>query len=258
MHQSTLVLILAGVAMAQTPQPTSSQPTASVSGTVRDAGTGAPLPDISVFYRSIEVTTDEQGHYTLRNLTIGQIRLTAMGKARTRGFGSLVIKLVTLSAGQELTGIDLLMRGYAEISGRILDQNKEPVPGISVRLIAREYSLGALRYVFAGGAQTDDQGEYVMQAVEPGRAYLLEAQKAYYKLDPISEAPAHPKLRTPAVVPTYYPGTAALEGAQALVLNPGERREGIDIRVLRTPSFCVEGVLQSGSGPEALRFGIEE
>jgi hypothetical protein len=258
MHQSTLVLVLFGAAMAQTPQLTSSQPTASVSGTVRDAGTGAPLPDISVFYRSVEVTTDDQGRYTLRNLPIGQVRLTAMGKSRARGIGSLVTKLVTLTAGQELAGIDLLIRGYAEISGKILDQNKEPVPGLSVRLIAREYSLGTLRYVFAGGAETDDLGEYVMQAVEPGRAYLIEAQKGYYKLGPISESPVNPKLRKPAVVPTYYPGTAALEGAQALVLNPGEKREGIDIRVLRTPSFCVEGVLQSSSGPGALGFGIAE
>jgi hypothetical protein len=77
-------------------------------------------------------------------------------------------------------------------------------------------------------------------------------------LGPISESPANPKLRKPAVVPTYYPGTASLEGAQALVLNPSERREGVDIRVLRTPSFCIEGTLQSGSGPEALRFSIAE
>src|SRR5260221_10350160 len=109
MHQSTLVLVLAAAAMAQTPLPPSSQPTASVSGTVRDAGTGAPLPDISVFYRSIEVITDDQGRYKLQNLPIGQVRLTAMGKSRRRGVGSLVTKLVTLSAGQELAGIDLLI-----------------------------------------------------------------------------------------------------------------------------------------------------
>jgi hypothetical protein len=166
-------------------------------------------------------------------------------------------KLVTLSAGLELTGVDFLIRGNAEISGKILDQNKEPVPGLSVRLIAREYSLGALRYVFASAAQTDDQGEYVMKRIEPGRAYLLLAQKAYHKLDPISESPANRKLRRPAVVPTWYPGTS-LEGAQPLVLNPGERREGVDIRVLRTPSYCIDGVVQSGGGPDALSFSIAE
>ena len=63
------------------------------------------------------------------------------------------------------------------ISGRVLDQNKEPVVGVSVSLVAREYSYGALRLVFGGQGGTDDQGEYVIERVQPGRAYALMAQK---------------------------------------------------------------------------------
>jgi len=255
MQRFTLALILAAAAMAQTPPQT---PTASVSGLIRDAGTGAPMPDVVVSYRSQDVTTDAEGRYTLRNVPAGPVRVTAMGPAEARGFGARATRLVTLSAGQELTGVDLLLRGHAQLSGKILDQNKEPMAGVSVRLIAREYSLGALRYVFARTTQTDDQGEYVMNYVEPGRAYLLQIQKGSRNLDAISESPVNPKLRRPAVVPTYYPGTAAIEGAQALVLNPSEKREGVDIRVLRTPSFCIDGALQSGSGPGKLRFSIAE
>jgi hypothetical protein len=165
MHRLTMALILATAAMAQTPPST-----ASVSGVIRDAGTGAPMPDVVVSYRSVQVTTDAQGRYLLSNLPPEQVRITAVGPSEARGFGPRVIKLVTLGPGQELTGIDLLIRGHAEISGKILDQNKEPMPGISVRLIAREYSLGALRYVFAGSAETNDQGEYVMANVQSGRA----------------------------------------------------------------------------------------
>src|SRR5258708_6254707 len=202
MHQSTLVLILAGVAMAQTPPPPATSSTASVSGVIRDAGTGVPLPDVVVSYRSIQVTTDAQGRYMLRSLPSEQVRITAMAPSGARGFGARVTKLVSLRAGQELTGVDLLIRGHAEISGKIFDQNKEPVAGVSVRLIAREYSLGALRYVFAGVTQTDDQGENAMKKVEPGRAYLLQVQKPRYNLDPISASPANPQLRRPAVVTT--------------------------------------------------------
>ncbi len=258
MQQFTLALILAVAAMAQTSTSQTSPATASVSGLVRDAGTGAPMPDIVVSYRSQEATTDAEGRYTLRNLPAGPVRITAIGPAKARGFGPRASKLVTVSAGQELGGIDLLIRGFAEISGRIVDQNKEPMADVSVRLIAREYSLGALRYVYAGAAQTNDQGEYVMNNVESGRAYLLEVHKGYQSINAISESPANPKLRRPAVVPTYYPGTAALEGAQALTLNPGERRDGVDIRVLRTQSFCIDGVLQSGSGLGKQNFGIAE
>jgi len=255
MRKYILGLILVVGAMAQTPPP---PPTASVSGVIRDGGTGAPMPDVVVSYKSVQATTDAQGRYVLPNLPPEQVRITAVGPSEVRGFGPRVSKLVTLSPGQELAGIDLLIRGNGQISGKIIDQNDEPVPGVSVRLIAREYSLGTLRYVFAGSAQTNDLGEYVLSNVQSGRAYLLQVQRGYFKLGPISEAPANPKLRKRAVVPTYYPGTAALEGAQALILSPSEKREGVDLRVLRTASYCIEGTLQSGGGPEALSFGIAE
>jgi hypothetical protein len=106
--------------------------------------------------------------------------------------------------------------------------------------------------------ETDDRGEYTLARVAPGRAYLVMAAKRTRKLEAISESPIEPKLRRPAVVPTYYPGTPSFEGAQALVLRTGEHREGIDIRLLRSPAYCIEGVLQGANGPEALSFQIAD
>jgi hypothetical protein len=40
-----------------------------------------------------------------------------------------------------------------------------------------------------------------------------------------------------------------------LVLRPGERREGVDIRMTRSPAFCLDGVLE---GPSGIRFAIAE
>ena len=79
-------------------------------------------------------------------------------------------------------------------------------------LIAREYSLGALRHVFAGMANTDDQGQYTLQNVKPGRAFLVMAQKRTFRIDAISDAPADPKLRKPAYATTFYPGTPTVKG----------------------------------------------
>jgi hypothetical protein len=130
------------------------------------------------------------------------------------------------------------------------------VPGLSVFLIAREYTLGAMRYVFANGARTDDQGQYDLKSVPTGRAYLLLAQKRDQQLPAISESPAKLELRRPAVVPTYYPGTPSVDGAQALTFKPGERRENVDLQVQRSQSYCVEGTINAGA-PGTIRFGIE-
>jgi hypothetical protein len=118
------------------------------------------------------------------------------------------------------------------------------------------YRLGALEYVYAGVAKTDDQGFYRMERVRPGRALLLLAQRAPVKMSAVSDAPADSKLRKKHFPPTYYPGSTFMDAAQPLILRSGERREGVDFQLTRVPSFCVEGVLAAGGAPAALNFQI--
>jgi len=41
-------------------------------------------------------------------------------------------------------------------------------------------------------------------------------------------------------------------------LRPGEQREGVDLRLKRAPSYCLEGVLEGNSGPAVLSFTIQD
>jgi hypothetical protein len=254
MHKALIAISLtAWAAMAQdAPQTTPVK--GSISGVVKDAGTGTPMPDIQVSGSpgELEVTTDEHGRYALRGLASGKYRIAVNGPGR----GPSVVKIVTLIAGEQLASVDFQLRTSGEISGKILDENKEPLPAISVFLIAREYSLGALRYVFAGRARTDDRGEYRL-LVESGRGYLVQAQKLEQKLEPISAVPSDPKLRRTVPVPVYYPDSPSIDGAQVIVLRAGEHRQGMDIRMPRASSYCVEGVLEAEGRPAALYFQIE-
>jgi len=253
-----LILGLAAAGAQTPPQPSA---TATVSGTVRDAGTGEPIPDAGIFAtnppaRPVAAEVDSEGRYTLRGLTPGQIRITAQARLQ---FGPPLstTKVITVSAGQELTSIDFQLRPNAEISGKVIDQNSEPVPGIGVFLVAREYSYGTLRYVYAGGARTDDLGQYLLGNVGTGRAYLLVAQNRPEQLPALSPEPPNPHLRKPAFLPTYYPGTPSPEGGQLLTLRSGERRENMDIQVQRSASYCLQGEVNAG-GADGVRFSIEE
>jgi hypothetical protein len=264
MRAAVLLSVLASVAMPQSqPAPSSLSSIAggSISGVVRDAGTGTPMPDVEVgafrpSARAAMGTTDTQGRYTLRALESGSYRVSAMSRASNGvGLGSMASRTVTLQAGQELTGIDIRLPPQCEISGKVVDENDEPLAGITVFLVAREYSSGTLRLVFASASTTDDQGKYTLRVrVEAGRAYLLLAQKRQRQLPAISEAPDDPKLRKRVPVPTYYPDAKTPEGAQAVVLRVGERRENVDIRILKTPSYCIEGLLGGPNGPADLNF----
>ncbi len=258
MKRVLFTVLVAATACAQNQtQPQTNQPqSGSIGGVVRDASTNLPIPDVTVSAGQKNSVTDANGHYLLNEVPPGSVRIYIVPDFRADRPG--VTRNVVLGPGQDLTSVDLLIRPLGEISGKVVDQNHEPVPGVTVSLVARQYWLGALRYNFVGLATTDDQGNYVLQRVEPGRAYLVVAHKRDIKLEPISSSPVNPKLRRPAWVPTYFPGTPSLDGAQPLTLTPGERRQGIDIQVLRSSSFCLEGMVQSPLGGGRVQFQISE
>lgn len=260
MRCACVALFLAGCAFAQNQPPAGnqspSQATGSISGTVRDASTNLPIPDVYVSVRQRDAVTDTNGHYALSEIAPGRANLFIQPDFRKNLPG--VSRAVNVSPGQDLTGVDLLIRPYGTITGKVVDQNGEPVPGASISLVARQIWLGAMRYNRTRGANTDDQGHYVLEGVEPGRAFLVLVNKRDYKLDPISPSPLNPKLRRQAWVPTFYPGTSSIDGAQTLTVAPGERKEGIDFQILRSPSYCAEGVVQAPLSGGRVRFSISE
>lgn len=255
-------LLLSGL-VAQTPAPAPDRGAkGAISGIARDANTGQPVADAEIAFsnppaRSIIAKSDAQGRYTARNIDPGLITVSAR-PSQVEGFGfpPLTRKFVTLRPAEELESIDIRVRTSAQLSGRVIDDKGQPLPAMSVMLVAREYQVGEIRYVFAGAAQTDDEGKYVLNA-PPGGSYLLMTKKAAGQVETIANAPLDPKLRRQSFVPTYYPGVDTVAGAQLIAPRSGEQRENLDIRVHRATSLCVEGEFNVGiSG--ALRFSYTE
>ena len=260
-------LVVAAAAMAQQPPGVTN---AAVSGVVKDAVTGKPLANYNVSTyvnatwannalftnantKQVQSVTDEQGHYRIGDLPPGRYRIEARN-AQT--FGANATRRVTLS-GQDLDGIDFSIMVNGSISGKVTDDNKEPVPGLSVLLVSREYFNGVLGYFFKNQATTDDRGEYTLQRVEAGHPYLVMVEKRERSLPAHSEVPLDQKLRRRAAVRTFYPNSTVKEGAAAVTVGPGEHREHVDIELKKSLNYCLEGTLRGPLGPAALTFTIE-
>ena len=259
------VLIASAPAMAQTP-PGPSALTSSISGIVKEKTTGAPLKDYRISTnvkttgangnsttKTVSATTDEQGHYRLADLPPDQYNLRAQSP---RGFTGSMSRLVTV-AGGDLNSIDFNFTLTGTITGKVLDENKEPVPGLFVLLVSKEYYLGSVGYFLRGASTTNDQGIYSLSSVEAGHDFYLVTDIRRRNSPAHSEVPLNPKMRRPVPMRTWYPSSPDREGAAPLQLRSGEHREGVDIEVKKSPSYCVAGIASTPNGPGPLRVDIE-
>ncbi len=260
-----LMLLATAVGFAQTPPVN-----VSISGMVKDANSGKPLANylvstdvnatwvdntilMSPSTKRVQAMTDDTGRYKLNDLPPGPYRVHA---SDPQSFGHDVVRSVALP-GNDIDGIDFSFIPEGSITGRVVDDNREPVPGMTVFLVAREYYLGTLGYFLKLTALTNDRGEYKLENVPSGRPYLILVEKRERKLDARSETPLNPRLRKRVPMRTWYPNVPMREGAIAVTVRPQERREGIDIEVKKSPSYCIDGAMLSGSGAGSLRFAIE-
>jgi hypothetical protein len=215
--------------------------TGSISGVVRDAATGAPVADAGVSLRlrngsPVASRVDALGQYTLDGLPSGTYRVEASGPLeKGQTLAPQQEKTVRLGPGQSLAAIDFRLPSTSVIGGRVLDENKEPVPGVQVVLVEKRYDHGALRYALAGGrAQTDEAGVYRLTGVPADEVFLVETREQFPR--------KATELDTPA--DTFYPNVLSVESASEIVLGPGETRSGLDIIRAKLPAYCVDGTVE--------------
>jgi Carboxypeptidase regulatory-like domain len=223
--------------------------TSALHGTVTRARAPVSLPArVTLSPGNASLDTDAAGRYSFSGIAPGRYSVLA----HCRG-GASATKTVQLGSGDDLT-LDFDLPAPATISGRIVDQSKRPIAGVEVALATPEFHLGSLHDVYVAVSQTDDLGHYEFSDVPTQRDLILLVKPSLTRLEPLSNAPRDRELRRHVIPLTWYPDTPSVEAAEAFLLHPGEHREGMDIRVIRSPSYCVDGTL--GAGP--FRFWMKE
>ena len=234
-----------------------------VFGMVRDEATGAPVADAEVRSSSpsignIQATTDAQGQFTLDGLAPGEAKIHVFHFF----LGGDITKVVNLREGPDQKPIEILLRTGGHISGHVTDQEGKPLAGISVRALRRVYSKGQLQYAYAGGDDsTRSDGQYYIDGLPAGRGYIIQAQRSRdADVKPVAEDPEDPALRKDIPAPTYYPNADAPERAIPVLVESNDTLDHVDIRLLRSPSYCVQGAVDFRSlgiaANEAVSFNL--
>ncbi len=221
----------------------------AISGAVVNAITGEPVRRATVTLRRMDVATgtasvtatDSNGNFAMGTPEPGTYRLTAdhpgflSAQFGARGPAKAGTPLV-LERGQKVTGIRVNLYPQAVISGRVVDEDGEPVPNIDVQVSRLQYMQGRKQLSRAGSRITDDRGEYRIFSLAPGQYYV----SAVYRPD--ANAPASPEGQ---YVTTYYPRTADPGAAAPVEVTPGSQVGHIDLTLVRVRTVSVKGRVTS-------------
>ncbi|MBK9169936.1 MAG: carboxypeptidase regulatory-like domain-containing protein [Bryobacterales bacterium] len=195
-----------------------------------DALTGQPVAGAPIYLngpaKAVSGKTGEDGRASFTDLPMGVYPVATFG---VPGYNR-ASNPVRLTPKDAKAVVRLAMYPESEIAGRVLDSRGEPVAGVSVTAVRFGYVGSRPGIVSFHGALTDDSGVYRIRRLLPGR-YTLVAQPRVLPGFLEGEVEAR----------TYFAGSPTRPGATPLLIAPGEKREPVDIALLRTPSTCLSG-----------------
>jgi hypothetical protein len=237
-------LLIAGSILAQSsPDIRPNAPPGSISGTVVSASTGEPLRKASVSVtRSPGVpdlptaVTDVQGRFSLTGLRAGRYTVSVDRFGYLSPSRAEIDKeIITVYDGQQVTGITIKLTPNGSISGRVLDDDGDPLAGAEVVLFQVMWRQGRFELSSGASESADDRGAYRFGELTPGR-YFIQARPAGARAVPTAiVVPGE----TPQ--PTWFGGSLDHANAAVIQLLPGENRMDLDIRLRSAVSYGMEG-----------------
>ena len=165
------------------PKDVPAPPAGRIMGRVLAADNGRPVKRARVFASAVELPggrgmlTDDSGTFDLTELPAGRYTLTvsksgfvalSYGQRRPLQAGTPL----QLADGQQLKGIEFQLPRGSVISGHVLDEDGDAMPGVMVRIMRYQYLQGERRLTPAGNGQTDDKGLYRVWGLMPGEYYV--------------------------------------------------------------------------------------
>jgi protocatechuate 3,4-dioxygenase beta subunit len=211
----------------------------AVDGMVVNAATGEGLRRAVVTLRRTDgsrtqsapltytTSSDSQGKYQFTTLEPGSYLLSA---ERTGFTASRSGGIVRLDRGQKSSGLIVMMTPHAVITGRVLDEEGEPLVNADVQISSLGYYQGQKQLSRAGGATTNDLGEYRVFGLAPGRYFVSVTARTNPLVAPADD-----------YATTYYPHTTDPAAAIPLQVPAGAQMRNIDVTISKTRTVSVTG-----------------
>lgn len=240
----------------QNPAPTTEP--ASLEG--RTVAGGQPVRKASVMLRPMEAkpgeqaqpygtTSDAEGKFRFESVEPGRYLLMVersgyLRQAYRAKAGEFNGTLISVRSGQQIKDLTIEMTQQATITGKVVDGEGDPVGRSQVALYRWTYRDGKRRpQATPGGGMSDENGEFKISGVAPGRYYLCSS-RPFRSMGVIRNAdPKKANAPEEDFAATCYPNATDFTSAVAIDVAAGQNLPAIEIRLRKGPVFRVKGKL---------------
>jgi hypothetical protein len=234
--------------------------TGVIAGKVVAADTGRPVKRARVIVtgagRPRAATTDDQGRFRVTVLPPGTYSITAtktgfvdgaFGQRRALRTGTPV----ELAEAQQRADVDMKLSRGGVITGRVLDEDGEPLSRAMVTVLRQQYVRGEKQLTPAGTDQSDDRGQFRLFGLPPGDYFVSAAaggvEQILRQLAGAGRGGVEQVPESSGYAATYYPGVIAAGDATRVKLAASQELSGIDFQLQIVPLATVKGVVVGGA-----------
>ena len=213
----------------------------AITGRVTESTTGAPLttPSLALHRRGVVGETpmilDESGRFSFSSLCAGEYSLSAYSDEFVYWYKSL-----TLSEGQSVDDLQVVLTRGGRIVGQMLDEDgRPPEQGLLTLLRHGERDGRAGLINVCGDLRAGRDGLFQSPPLSSGMYFLRFAGILQKPTDLEVSAPAHGM--PDRVFDFLYPDAHHVSGALGVAVEEGQTLPELRVRIPRPIRYCVKG-----------------
>jgi hypothetical protein len=257
-----LALLFLSACLGSAQDSTSAAKSSSIAGAVVQEPGSQPLKKVLVQIVAEDqkqggnytVSTDADGRFSVENVAPGRYRFfverTGFTGVDQRGLQSDT-NIFTVPAGQSVTNLLFRMSPTAVITGRVTDEDGDPMSGVNV--IAQKKKAGKATRESVATGTTNDLGEFRLAGLFSGQYWILAIPPPdprdyeHREKSPTagSDGAAENNNDT-RYLTTYYPGTSDSLQAAPVALKAGDEMP-VNLTLTPVRTYCVRGVVSGAN-----------
>ena len=249
------------LAAQETPPAAPAKTTGRVEGRVINAASGDPMRNVEVTIRrsfsndpnnvAVATETDARGHFAIGDLEPGDYDLAAAREGfmvRPASPAAATTVPVKVEAGQAVKDLTVPLMPLGVISGRVTDEDGDPVRGARVQAMQYGYANGKRQLNNRNNAAVaNDKGEFRLWGLRPGTFYV-QADRGNAMT--FSQAETIRGPRPAGYLPTYHPNATDPAQASPIEVVLGAQLRGIDIHMRHDRTFVIRAKMGGNDSSE--------